>query len=235
MNNLENSSNSLRSFAAHPPQFGVDYDIGWIFFVNENTAVADGIAWFERWDRNGRERVGVTEDRRNGDLRYADTPKPRFAPVIHTGVCAGEDRCYEAHWETGVSIGTLSNYFGGPIYFRRPHGWTVTTGVHIAAAAAGKLGCKYNKGLILAQFLANTLFGHFVNALCRNRINDKVSAWLDRRNEYICSELCAYALNEQPQYRGRGVLAQPLDTISPQMLFDDPVLWEDAAQMTNDQ
>jgi hypothetical protein len=203
----------------HSPQYGVDYDIGWIFFTDVRGVVSDGIGYFERWSR-GRAVSGGTPE--------TATETVALPIVTHTGVVVGDNLCIEAHWATGVAKAFLDQYPADEIMFRRPRGWTVTTGIHIAAAAAAKLGCKYNKPLIAAQLLANTFVGHFVNQLCRGWVNDKVSAWLDHKGEFICSELSAYALNEQPQYRGQGVLAQPLDTISPQMLFDDPTLWEAA-------
>jgi len=214
------------------PQYGADYDIGWIFFVHETGLIADGIDWFERWARRDVERAAKPLGSVGASKRFEPNNAPtlstlqRSTTVTHTGVVAGDNVCIEAHWRTGVAKGFLDKYPAEEIIFRRPRGWAVTTGIHIAAAAACRLGSKYNKALILSQLLANTFIGHFVNRLCRGWVNDKVSAWLDHKNQFICSELSACALAEQPQYRGQGVLAQPLDTISPQMLFDCEELWE---------
>jgi hypothetical protein len=49
---------------------------------------------------------------------------------------------------------------------------------------------------------------------------------LDCPESFICSELAAYALDEQPEYRDKGVLAFPNSAINPQNLFEDNVIFE---------
>ena len=44
--------------------------------------------------------------------------------------------------------------------------------------------------------------------------------------KWICSELTAYALDEQPEYHDQGILKRPNATISPQELFEDSVIFE---------
>ena len=53
-----------------------------------------------------------------------------------------------------------------------------------------------------------------------------LSKLLNNEKRWICSELAAYCLDEQREYRGKGVLAKPEDTIDPQELFEDEVIFE---------
>jgi len=49
---------------------------------------------------------------------------------------------------------------------------------------------------------------------------------LNNEKRWICSELAAYCLDEQREYRGKGILAKPEDTIDPQELFEDETIFE---------
>jgi hypothetical protein len=200
------------------PQFGEDYDIGWIFFTDRRGLLSDGIAWFERF---AEEEVRSASERGQGQ-RSA----PSLPVVTHTGVCVNENAVIQAHFDTGVAQGTVADLLEGPVYFQRPAGWSVTRGVGIAASAARQLGRRYNTPLILTQALANTFAGRLINGLFRNAPNRWLSKRLGERNAFICSQLVAFALNEQPWLKGRGVLAMDNDLISPQMLFDDPEILE---------
>jgi len=180
------------------------YDVGYIGWTHVPGELADGICYFERWDR------------------------VQQIAVSHALVVTGTEFCVEAHWPR-VAAAPLANYFNDPktvIVFRRPRGWTPELGQRIADAAASKVGAKYDLPLILSQLAAHTLCGHYLNKWFNNRPDDYVSRWLDRKDQFICSELAAFALNEQPEFRGKGILSRPLDTINPQELFEDPVLFE---------
>ena len=189
-----------------PPQYPTDYDIGYIGFTYVPGVVSAGIAYAERWHRFGR--VAVT----------------------HTFVVAGNNECIEAHIDEGVARVSLDKYLRDPacrICFRRPRGWTPALGARIAAAAATKLGARYNTSLILAEAAADTWLGHWANRFLRAWPNRLLSKILDRPGHWICSQLVAYALAQQPEYRNLGILRQPLDTIDPQQLFEDQTLYED--------
>jgi hypothetical protein len=181
------------------------YDLGHIGFTYVPGPISTGIAWFERSHRLGR----IT--------------------VTHTFVVSGNNECIEAHLTEGVARVSLDKYLRDPscrTYFRRPHGWTPALGARIAAAAATKLGNRYNTTLILAEAAADTWLGVRLNRLLRQWPNRLISRLLDRPNHWICSQLVAYALAQQPEYRHLALLRQPLDTIDPQQLFDDPTLFE---------
>jgi hypothetical protein len=43
---------------------------------------------------------------------------------------------------------------------------------------------------------------------------------------WICSELVSYSLDQQPDYKDKGILARPDETINPQELFEDATIFE---------
>lgn len=188
------------------PDFGGNYDLGYIGFTSRtDDLVAAGIAWFERWD-----------DR-------ASSPYPKIT-VEHALVVSGENECIEAHAVTGVSRSDLTKYFRDKhchIFFRKPVGWSLRRGEGIVAAAKDHLGESYGYGLIVADLLANTYFGRWLNRWTRNVPNRIVSKFCDAAGTEVCSELAAKALQAQPWLRERGCLRQPARTVTPQALFED--------------
>ncbi len=191
------------------PQFGVNYDTGYIGFTYTGGFVAAGVAYFERWNRLS-------------DIK-----------VTHALIVSGENECIEAHIDEGVARVSLAKYFDDPqcrIFFRKPRGWNPGLGQRIAAAAGAKVGDKYNTGLVVADAAADTVAGHWMNKLFHEWPHRLFNRWLARPNEFICSELAGYVLAQQPEFAGLGVLAKPLDTIDPQELFEDSNLFEDWAR-----
>jgi hypothetical protein len=181
------------------------YNIGYIGFTHVPGFLADGICYFERWS------------------------KLSDVSVTHAFVVTGVNECAEAHWLHGVQAASLGKYLKDPntvTVFRRPRGWSMELGNRISASARSRIGSRYNIGLIAAQCMANTFVGHYLNKWFSGRPDAWMSARLDRKNEFICSELAAFAMNEQPEFRSRGILSSPLDTISPQELFEDQVIFE---------
>lgn len=178
---------------------------GFIGFTFEPGIVSAGVAFAERWNRRGQTKVS------------------------HTLVVSGPDECIEAHLDEGVARVSLDKYLDDPkcrIFFRQPRGWNPELGARIVSAAATQIGCRYNTSLILAQAAADTWFGHWCNRLMRLWPDRIISKMLDRRRHWICSQLVAFALARQPEFQGRGILRQPLDTIDPQQLFEDNELFE---------
>ena len=190
---------------SHIPQYGVNYRPGYIGFTfTDNSFVSLGIAYFTRHELS---RI----------------------PVSHAFVVAGNDRLVEAHALRGVAYDTISKYFNDPhvhVFFRKPLGWTERMGNAIAHSAERKIGCAYGYGLIAADLAADTWAGYWANRICQQWPRRFFCWLLNSPAAFICSELAAYALNEQPEFHGRGVLAGPLDTIDPQDLFEDETIFE---------
>lgn len=187
------------------PIFGTDYDVGWIGFTKAAGLITDGISYGERWER-----------------------QPEFPQVSHAFICTGRDAGIEAHMETGVARFAISKYAADPtckLYFRKPARWNPVLGRRIADTAASKLGARYDTALIAADAICDTLLGHWVNVLSGGIFRRATCCLLGHEDRFICSELAAFALDAQPEYSGRGCLVNPTDTIDPQQLFQDAMVF----------
>lgn len=187
------------------PEWGITHAPGYVGFTyTDNSLISQGIAYFERFDR------------------YRDIP------VSHTLIVSGADECIEAQ-ASGVKRGKLSAYFDNPhtrISFRVPRGWTPELGLRIVASAASRIGDEYDYPLIVSEALAHTWLGNKLNRLLNHLPDRMVSGLCNSPHREICSELVAWALNQQPELHGLGVLSRPLDTINPQQLFEDMTLFQ---------
>lgn len=192
------------------PEFGVNYDVGYIgFTMTRGDDISEGIAYFERFERMS-------------DIA-----------VSHAFVVTGDDELVEAHIEHGVQRDCISKYFDDPnvlVFFRKPRNWTPGMGRVIANAAISKIGRPYASGLIVADVLADTLFGRLANKVFKQWPDRFVRALLDEPNRFICSELAAYALSQDYLLYKIGVLKNPLDAIDPQELFEDEIIFDDWAR-----
>lgn len=188
------------------PCYGDNYKAGYIgFSFNDASVVSNGIAYLTRWTRMSEVKVS------------------------HALVVAGDGVCIEAQMKTGVAEQPLANYFDDPhyhLFFRKPRGYTPDIGGRIAAAAKGQVGAGYDKWLIVAQAMQGCFLGRWVRAVFGDKPDERVSRFLNRPDKWICSELAAYALDAQPEYRDKGVLKKPDFTIDPQELFEDAELFE---------
>jgi hypothetical protein len=188
------------------PQFDVNYKKGYVGFTYYNTSVlSKGIAYMTRWAKMS-------------DIK-----------VSHTLIITGKDECIEAHIKEGVVRSTLSKYFDDAncqIFFRKPVGLTSDIANRIEAVAAVQVGTKYDTKLIAAQAAHGGILGKLVNRVFHGKPDRLVSKLLNRDDRWICSELVAYCLDEQPEYRDKGILHDPKETIDPQELFEDTVIFE---------
>ena len=96
-----------------------------------------------------------------------------------------------------------------------------------ARSANSKIGAPYGTGLIVGDALADTFLGHWLNKIFSEWPRRTFNALIANPADFICSELAAYALSQQPEYRNRGCLRGPLNAIDPQDLFEDAVLFKD--------
>ena len=188
------------------PVFGRNYGPGWIGFTNTKLDPVSGlIDYFERWDASG------------------------WPFVSHTFIVDGPDSCIEALAGHGGVASGLGKYLNDPrirVYFRRPKQMTPEMALSMIAAAKSKLGLPYDRGLIVSEMLAATLFGWYVNKLFSDWPKRLVAKILGDDTDYICSELVAYVLSTQPLYDMVGILANDLDTIDPMQLFIDQKIFD---------
>jgi hypothetical protein len=189
------------------PIYGVNYNKGYIGFAyDKGNIIAEGIVHFTHWESMS----GIH--------------------ATHALIVTGEDSCIEADaGKNCVKEGTLKHYFGKntcQIFFRKPKDLTDDIANRILQTVKPEVGKEYDFKLILTQALAGTYSGHFFDKLLRGKFEDKLAEILNDHNKWICSELAAYALDEQPEYKDQGILKRPNATISPQELFEDSVIFE---------
>jgi hypothetical protein len=191
-------------------QFGVSYDVGYIASVHHFNVdpVADAIAYGEKWEA-----------------------KPGSPVVTHSFVVIGIDRTEEA-FASGVGRGTLTNYLNANtgLYVRRPFGWTPELGASIATAAQAHHGDAYNFALIAADAANDSLFGQLLDLETGGAFGRFVQRMAAKPHQEICSQLSAMALQAQPEFAGKGILAtQSVFGIDPESLFMDDSLFEAGA------
>lgn len=197
-----------------PPVFGETYKVGYIGFTfQDHNFLASGVAWFTRWDKG----------------ENPDIPKLNLSHVI---IVTGDNECVEAYLPR-VRRTPLDHYFDNPnnhIAFRKPIGLTPEIGERIAKAAASRIGDSYGISLIVGQLIADSIVGRLLGWITRGWSHRLITGIFEKKNQFICSELGAFVLNEQPEYKGKGVLSKPPFEIDPQMLFEDREIFEPWAE-----
>jgi hypothetical protein len=189
------------------PVYGLNYKKGYIGFTYDGThPVGRGIAYFTKWDKMSN--------------IYA----------THALIVTGEDSCIEANAGSNrVEENSLQPYFNPSncqIFFRKPQGLDDRIADQIVEVIKPEVGKEYDYKLILAHAFSGSIPGQILNLISREKIKKLLSKAFDCPNKWICSELAAYALDEQPKYRDQGVLINPNSTINPQKLFEDDVVFE---------
>ena len=188
------------------PIYGGNYNKGYIGFTYNGSFIAKGIVHFTHWASMS-------------DI-YAS----------HALIVTGENSCVEADASRNcVREGTLEHYFGEntcQIFFRKPLGLDDKIANRIIETVKPEVGKEYDFKSILIQTLSGTVLGHFFDHLLQGKLEDELARLLNDPNKWICSELAAYALDEQPEYKNQGILKRPNATISPQELFEDSVIFE---------
>jgi hypothetical protein len=189
------------------PVYGVNYNKGYIGFTyDSDNPIAQGIAYFTKWDQ-------IHE-----------------IHASHVLIVTGEDSCIEADGATNrVHEVPLAPYFAPSnkqVFFRKPVGLTDEIADRIVNVLRPEIGKTYDFFLILAHALAGSVPGHVIDRLSGKKLSVFLCEALNNPDSYICSELAAYALDQQPEYKDEGTLALPDSTISPQELFEDDVTFE---------
>ncbi|MGI0488545.1 hypothetical protein ACN4EK_24305 [Pantanalinema rosaneae CENA516] len=202
--NLQEQTLQVQSIA---PKFGVNYNRGYVGFTyNNNLLVCKGIAYFTRWAKMS-------------DI-YA----------THVLIVTGEDSCIEANaFKNQVESAPLKHYFDDPycqIFFRKPKGLTDGIADRIIQVLEPEVGARYDFGSIFVHALSGMFLGYLLNRLLRGVPKEQIGKILTDPKKWICSELVAYGLDKQPEYKNQGILKSLNATISPQALFEDEVIFE---------
>lgn len=190
-----------------PPEYGVNYNAGYVGFTYTGSSIISrGITYFTRWSQMHQIKVS------------------------HALIVSGENECIEARMNGGVKRTALSTYFDDEkcqIFFRKPNGLTPDLAARIISTAEAQLGCAYDIDLIRAQLQSNSLAGRLLRRLLGPGVEDQLCKLVDHADRWICSELVAHCLDEQPEYHDKGVLVYNDATIDPQELFEDDVTFEE--------
>jgi hypothetical protein len=190
------------------PQYGKNYGLGYSGFeFHSNSVVSQGIAYFERWDRMS-------------DFR-----------VSHAFTVTGPDSCIEAlAGPDEVQENNLHDRFADPhahIFFRKPRGITIDSGIRIVKTLRPHLGEKYDHSLAVGHVVPNLWI---VRRILPKSTLETAEEWFlekcDSINEWICSELNALGLDSQPEWHDKGCLVHANFCIRPQTLFEDDAIYE---------
>jgi hypothetical protein len=191
---------------AAQPQFGKDYDLGWVGFVHGPSFLSAAIAYLTRRDRAGD--IGVT----------------------HSFLVTGPDECVEANLPVGVVTSSLAEAYLDPgrgrVVFRKPRGLTPDLARRVVARAKAEVGAKFDIAGMVAEGLGSTFLGHLVNSLFGGKPRELMAGLLHKKGQWVCSDLVMHCFREEPEYRNKGVLARPVGTVSPQALFEDEEVFE---------
>lgn len=192
------------------PQFGENYRVGDIGFTyTDNSFISKGIAWFTKWDQG----------------KNPDVPD---IPISHVFVVSGENECIEATLPK-VKRTPLDHYFtksSTHVFFRRPVDLTDEIAARIVVAAASKIGQRYGIVQLVGHAIAGSVPGKVIGWMTGGWFTRAAKTAFENKSQMICSELGAYALDEQPEYRDLGVLKEPVTTINPTRLFNDGVIFK---------
>lgn len=188
------------------PQFGVNYDIGWLGFTRTLDLVGDAIAYGEQSES-----------------------EKGYPSVNHVLIVIGDGQCVQAHIDNGVQRGPLSQYLDDPrsrVYFRKLRFYTPDLGNRVAQFGLSKVGCGYAKVEIAEMAAADTLVGRAVNELTGNRIHDELAELLTSPLAYICSQLGAAAVFIQPEFSDLPKARLPVAAWDPQSFFQEEEIFE---------
>jgi hypothetical protein len=114
----------------------------------------------------------------------------------------------------------------GPVIFRKPRGLTMEVAQRLVTRAKAEVGAKFDITGMVAEGLGGTFLGYLVNSLFDNKPRELTAKLLHQKGQWVCCDLVMYCLREEPLYRGKGVLARPVATVSPQALFEDEEIFE---------
>jgi hypothetical protein len=199
-------TNALYQIVDLKPEYGSNYGKGYIGFTySDSNVISKGIAYFTRWARMSQIRVS------------------------HALIVTDENECIEAHMNGGVQKSTLSKYFDDPhcqIFFRKPVDLLPAVADAIVESAESQLGCTYDIGLIAGHALPNTFVGRVIERRFGGSFESLLCKFLNHDNQWICSELASFCLDQQHSYHDTGILKANVETISPQELFEDPFVFE---------
>ncbi len=189
--------NDVRSIGIEPV-YGLNYYKGYVGFCSRAESLfARGITYVTRWE------------------------KMSDIATHHCFVVADMYTCIEATADGSVAVNLLSKYFepNKGVFFRKPVGLSDDIADRIVKTAKNEIGKPYDFKAILVQGLSGTFAGRL---LTDARI-ESIAKVMDSPNKWICSELCATALEVGFD---RNLFPMSHNSLSPQELFESSVFEE---------
>lgn len=189
------------------PVFGKDYDLGWVGFVCGPSLLSSTISYLTRRDKIGK------------------------VVATHTLLVTGADECVEANYPAGVVVTNLTeSYFGkesnGHVVFRKPKGLSKAAARRLVRRAKAEVGAGFDTVGMIAEGLGGTFVGAWLNNLLGDKPKEMAAGLLHQKGKFVCSDLVVHCFRSEPKYRGKGIVARPPGTVSPQALYEDEDLFE---------
>jgi hypothetical protein len=116
------------------------------------------------------------------------------------------------------------------VVFRKPRGLTPELADRICELAEAQVGTRFDNGVLIAHALNDHFIGWLINKVTGDAARAASDALFNQKDDWICSELAAYVLNQIPQYAGKGNLAQRPGMLTPQELFENDEIFEPLPQ-----
>lgn len=197
-------------FQDERPVYGKNFGRGWIGFNHDTGWMSQGIAYF-------------TRPSRQSDII-----------VTHAFIVRDEHTSIEAAYGKGVVTSNLDEmYFDEPeraVVFRKPRGLTEELADRIVGSAEGQLGADFDHYVLANHVAQDNFVGWLLNWALMGQPKDYVDRMIASDQRWICSQLAAYALQQQPEYAESEVLSRnSLGALDPQTLFESEELFEPLA------
>jgi hypothetical protein len=146
--------------------------------------------------------------------------------LLAIGGCGGDVPPKEAADKPDGLAESYLDQDDGRVIFRRPKGLTPALARRVVRRAKAEVGAKFDTAELVAEGLGGTFLGHLVNSLFGDKPKELVAGLLHEKGRWVCSDLVIYCFREEPKYRGKGAVAKPVGTVSPQTLFEDEELFD---------
>lgn len=190
------------------PQFGVNYNVGYIGFSNNDSRIAKLIKWGTKYDK--KEKIEAT----------------------HALIIISETECIEALMGKGVVISPLSKYFDSDefdIIIRAPKEYNSVLGNEIVGIANKQLGSPYSAKAIVISLFRGLFTGHIIDMITKDKLWDHLCVNRIGRQTFICSALVAYCLQNLQNwtFKRTGVLKRNFSGINPVELLYENSIFED--------
>lgn len=187
-------------FFVRNPEYGKDYDDGYIFFsYNTDSLISTGIALFTKFEAKSK------------------------IPISHCGIVTGKQTCIEAANPGGVQVSNFHEKYLKPkktvVFLCKPRNVSPELAGLMTDEGLKHVGKSYAiPGVISSAFW--NLLGFATIGYLRKKRN-----WFNSEDRFFCSELVAEALISAYPDRP-GCLEYHPTNIYPQTLFEDHIVFE---------